>query len=452
MNETIPKLRERYKPKKIKVLFVAESPPESSDKEVRFFYNPVQERWDHMYRSVMKAVFRDFEYRRGEKDAWLSKFRESGYYLIDATDSPVNRLSSKERRRVLNAAVKEKVSEIAALVSKRTPIILVKKNVFAALGDPLRLAGYNVAHDEFLPFPSHSHQPRFIEACRKCLGAAFAKDRVPMITDGKKILAEVVADLRIDLSQLVAGAAFWAPNDKNIGVAKYPNVRRAKASEKRGDMSDGVRLDDNTYANQASKKALCHLGKFNGFTACHIWPGTCYDERYHTVLANLVLLPSALSSLTDHNTEIEKCLQYRSWKLYRWYPDGKAKPSRPKNYPENWRQPEQPPDSTKRKLACSSVTSGKSGSGKALPISLVPADKAKFREALVQSGGAQLFVTYSDGRVEECDWICKSIGTKSNILKNLRSRPKFRKGQWQQLGIEKVEARIAEVGARDTSL
>jgi hypothetical protein len=52
----ISALRKQYRPEKIEVLIVAESPPDSADEEVRFFYNPRQERWDHMYRSVMKAV------------------------------------------------------------------------------------------------------------------------------------------------------------------------------------------------------------------------------------------------------------------------------------------------------------------------------------------------------------------------------------------------------------
>lgn len=169
MSMTISLLREHYKPKTVKILFVAESPPESVDEEVRFFYNPRQERLDHMYRSVMKAVFPDFEYYHGEKDQWLHKFKNHGCYLVDATDRPVNHLSPAERRKELNAAVEGKLSEIKALVLQSTPIILVKKNIFAAFNRPLRDAGYNVIHETFLPFPSHGHQARFIEACGKCL-------------------------------------------------------------------------------------------------------------------------------------------------------------------------------------------------------------------------------------------------------------------------------------------
>lgn len=169
MNKRISRLRKKYKPKKVKVLFVAESPPVSEDDEVRFFYNPEQERWDYMYRAVMEAVFSDFQYCPGEKDKWLRKFRKHGYYMIDATDKPVNRSSAAERRQILKDSVKSKLSEIRKLVTKKTPIVLIKRNVFEAFSEPLRDKGYNVIHEEFLPFPSHGHQARFIKACRNCL-------------------------------------------------------------------------------------------------------------------------------------------------------------------------------------------------------------------------------------------------------------------------------------------
>ncbi|HEX5273233.1 MAG TPA: hypothetical protein VFW33_22205 [Gemmataceae bacterium] len=173
MNTTISRLREYYRPERVTVLFVAESPPEQKDDEVRFFYNPEEERWDHLYRAVLKAVFpEEFEYRPREKEKWLREFQGHGYYLIDATDRPVNRLSSAERRRVLNAAVGGKLAEIRMLVAPGTPIVLVKKNIFAAFNGPLRDAGYNVIHETFLPFPSHGHQARFVEACRQCLSHA----------------------------------------------------------------------------------------------------------------------------------------------------------------------------------------------------------------------------------------------------------------------------------------
>jgi hypothetical protein len=172
MSTTISRLRERYKPERIKVLFVAESPPKSSDDEERFFYNSRLERWDYMYRAVMQAVFPEFEYRRGEKERWLRKFQAQGYYLIDATDRKVNCDSPAVRREALTVAVKGKLSEIQMLVAPSTPIILIKKNVFKLFNRLLRDAGYNVIHKSFLPFPSHGHQARFVVECRDCLRVA----------------------------------------------------------------------------------------------------------------------------------------------------------------------------------------------------------------------------------------------------------------------------------------
>ena len=82
-----------------------------------------------------------------------------------------------------------------------------------------------------------------------------------------------------------------------------------------------------------------HRKNLVGFECCHIWPRTCYDPRYHTAIANLVLLPRVLAGLTDHDPSIQRAIQYRAFELYRWYPDGEQPPEQPQVYPENWREP-----------------------------------------------------------------------------------------------------------------
>lgn len=167
----ISRLRKCYKPAGVEMLFVAESPPASRDGEVRFFYNPREERWDHLYRAVMQVVFPRYAYRRGEKEEWLTRFKDNGYFMIDVIDSPVNDLPRVERHSVVNAAITKKIAEIHGLVSRETPIILVKKNVFTAFCKPLRDAGFNVLNDSFLPFPSHGHKAEFITGCRMLMRA-----------------------------------------------------------------------------------------------------------------------------------------------------------------------------------------------------------------------------------------------------------------------------------------
>jgi hypothetical protein len=172
IGDEIHRLREMYRPAKIDLLFVAESPPYTKGKTLRFFYKPDEERWDHLYKSLMTAVFSEFEFARGEKDIWLRRFMQRGCFLTDATDEPINHIKGAARRRALDSAIPDALRRIGKLVSTRTPIVLIKKSVFQALNAPLRGAGHSVIHESFLPFPSHGHQARFIDACRSCLRRA----------------------------------------------------------------------------------------------------------------------------------------------------------------------------------------------------------------------------------------------------------------------------------------
>jgi hypothetical protein len=163
------------------------------------------------------------------------------------------------------------------------------------------------------------------------------------------LLREAMEKHNIRLNVLVAETTIWAnPEVHRRLVAEngtgsfFPYTRRFKKGqgEERGAVIDGVRLDDNTYANHAMKQAIGVGRNAIGFETCHIWPNSCYDESYHTVIANLVLMPRALASLSDHSKEVGQVLQYRALELYGWYPKEQEQPERPRYYPENWREPE----------------------------------------------------------------------------------------------------------------
>lgn len=184
-----------------------------------------------------------------------------------------------------------------------------------------------------------------------------------------ELLFEAVKRHDIHLSLLVADTGLWAnPEFHNRLVrdtgsaAMFPKVRRARIGqgEHRGQIVDGVRFDDNSYANVAIKRAA-GLGKSaEGFEACHIWPLTCYDERYHTAIANIVLLPRALAGLSDHAIEIKTALQYRAFDLYRWFPKDVPQPLKPEFYPSNWREPQ--PDTVDVRMPPTVCTSSQSTS------------------------------------------------------------------------------------------
>ncbi|WP_372050734.1 hypothetical protein PJ900_20430 [Tistrella mobilis] len=165
--------------------------------------------------------------------------------------------------------------------------------------------------------------------------------------NGDDLLAWGTARLGVKLSALVASCTLWAHprvfqerRKLDLNGAWFPNTRRARKDEERGNVVNGIILDDNSKANAAIKKAVFGSGVIpERYSACHIWPKSCYDPRYHTCIANLVLLPAALASLTDHDPEVIACLKYRSFELYGWHPAEMPPPERPAGYPDGWLDP-----------------------------------------------------------------------------------------------------------------
>ena len=87
----------KYKPKRVRILFVAESPPAPKKGERRrYFYFANVDKHDWLWRGLMKALFRDFsddiELERTQKTKWLSRFQRDGYWLIDAVTRAKRRL------------------------------------------------------------------------------------------------------------------------------------------------------------------------------------------------------------------------------------------------------------------------------------------------------------------------------------------------------------------------
>lgn len=83
------RLRRRYRPDRVRILFVGEAPPASG----RFFYAGDS----GLYRAVREAFEAAFPARRGSR--FLDSFRARGCYLVDLCRDPVDRLAPPARRR-----------------------------------------------------------------------------------------------------------------------------------------------------------------------------------------------------------------------------------------------------------------------------------------------------------------------------------------------------------------
>ena len=82
------------------------------------------------------------------------------------------------------------------------------------------------------------------------------------------------------------------------------------------------------------------------------------------------------------------------------------------------------------------------GRSSTLPITLDPENSADFLAALLRTKEAWIEVSYSDDSKELRRWDASLMRPSSNVIGNLRSRPEFRSGTWQENGISSLRVSI----------
>ena len=83
------RLRKKYFPSKLNLLFILESPPVSGN----YFYDETGKTTDPFFRAFMKLL----SYSPTDKKDGLEYFKSNGYLIIDATYKQVNKLKGKIR-------------------------------------------------------------------------------------------------------------------------------------------------------------------------------------------------------------------------------------------------------------------------------------------------------------------------------------------------------------------
>ncbi len=160
----------KYRPKRVRVLFVAESPPARQKNErARYFYLEDVEKADQLWSGLMQALYADFGSAAGQRDrkaAWLDRFARDGYWLIDAVKAPIVKKTSDgesiSRKALRDRLAKRKqalIKEIDTIKPKK--VVLISAPVYEALCRPLREAGVPVVNTRALPFPGSGQQGMF---------------------------------------------------------------------------------------------------------------------------------------------------------------------------------------------------------------------------------------------------------------------------------------------------
>jgi hypothetical protein len=167
--EDYARARDRYKPDKVIVLFIAESPPSSGG----YFYFSQTIGKDHLFRETMKALeLWPLSRPMGkglDKRPFLAAFHSKGFFLIDTCELPVDKLPPAERRNAIVRGADRIVYKVKHL--DPTNIVIVKKTVFHPIREALEKAGLRamVLNKAPLPFPSHGNQQKFRDGLRHAL-------------------------------------------------------------------------------------------------------------------------------------------------------------------------------------------------------------------------------------------------------------------------------------------
>lgn len=147
---------QRYRPEKVRLLLVAQAPPDADD---RYFYFPDVATQDSLFRSVARAVPPGAEPTRDNKASLLEQLRDRGVFLVDLKPDPVDGSP-------LSPYVPALLDRIRELAPER--IILIKADVYDTAYPALCAAGLPVSTVR-VPFPSSGRQTEFAVAFGRAL-------------------------------------------------------------------------------------------------------------------------------------------------------------------------------------------------------------------------------------------------------------------------------------------
>jgi hypothetical protein len=161
------RLRRTYRPRKVRILFVGESPPASG----RFFYQADS----GLYRATRQAFLKAFP-DLCERD-FLKSFRNLGCYLVDLCERPVDRLQPKARRK-FRLEGEPHLTKIFRTLRPQIAIVMIRlisRNVQSSE----RRAKWSGRHIE-LPYPGRwtRHQAEFIRQLAPILRRFFSPNLI----------------------------------------------------------------------------------------------------------------------------------------------------------------------------------------------------------------------------------------------------------------------------------
>jgi hypothetical protein len=164
-------IRRQYRPKHIKILLIAESPPPPAEVQSsrQFYMTDRIRKDDRLFTNTIRALYPEVVETpepelEADKEAWLRRFQKDGWYMIEALeDSQEHEVTKKQRQERIANCVPRLLERVRGLVEPGTKIILIKSNVFDVAAEPLRQAGFTVLNTELVDYPGRFNQKAYRE-------------------------------------------------------------------------------------------------------------------------------------------------------------------------------------------------------------------------------------------------------------------------------------------------
>lgn len=172
---TYEEIRQQYRPKHIKMLLIAESPPPPADVQSsrQFYYADRIRKDDRLFTNTIKALYPEAANKtepelEQEKQQWLERFAADGWYMIEALEeSQEHEVTKKQRQSRIHDVLPRLIERVRELAEQDTKIILIKSNVFDVAAGPLRNAGFTVLNTELVDYPGRFNQQAYREKLAK---------------------------------------------------------------------------------------------------------------------------------------------------------------------------------------------------------------------------------------------------------------------------------------------
>jgi len=168
------KASRKYRPAPVKVLFIAEAPP--AYRFERFFYFEQVREADTLFLEMMKVLYpvdtgfvpsRKSEFLaktvRQRKVEFLEKFKQDGFYLIDASEEPMPEdADTTAKKRIIHNALpglRRKVRKLCR--GGEVLVVLIGGPAYSVCADVLRPDGLRVLNEEMINHPARGGQELF---------------------------------------------------------------------------------------------------------------------------------------------------------------------------------------------------------------------------------------------------------------------------------------------------